>query len=288
MKKVLVTGAGGLLGKEVVRLLSDTHEVYALVRQRPADPLPGVRYLEIDLSGHWDAAALPTKIDAVAHLSQSSRFREFPEQALDIFQVNVTSTARLLDYALGAGVACFVLASSGGVYGAGSEAFHEDSPLTPPEQLGYYLASKLCGEALAQSYARLMKLWVLRFFFIYGPGQNRTMLVPRLVDSVRTGRPVAIQGSEGTRVNPVHVYDAARSVLRALEAAEGGVCNVAGPQVVSIRGLCDEISAHVGRKAVFQQQPGEPRDILADTKRMEQLLWTPRIRPTDGLKGLVE
>ncbi len=120
-----------------------------------------------------------------------------PARALEVFQVNIASTARLLDFAWRAGIERFVYASSGGIYSGGIQTFHETSPVIQPNTLGYYLGSKVSCEALASSYARFMKIMVLRFFFIYGRGQNRTMLIPRLIDNVRQGRPITIQGECG-------------------------------------------------------------------------------------------
>ena len=56
---------------------------------------------------------------------------------------------------------------------------------------------------------------ILRFFFVYGPGQSNEMLIPRLVKSVREGQPIALDGLDGLRINPVYVEDAVRAVVSA-------------------------------------------------------------------------
>lgn len=287
-KTIVLTGASGLLGRCLSQVLTPDNKVHALVRKAPVDPVPGVKYHVIDLSGNWTTADLPQAgVDSVIHLAQSAHFREVPEKALDVFNVNVASTAKLLDYAWRCGVGQFVHASSGGVYGAGEGAFHENSPITPAGNLGYYLGSKLCGEVLTQSYASQMQVAVLRFFFIYGAEQNRSMLIPRLVDSVRGGKSITLIGKDGLRINPIHVSDAAAAVTAALATKESATYNVAGDETVSLRELCLKIEALTGRKANFIESPGVAMDLVADISAMKNTLHKPLVQLDAGLKDLL-
>lgn len=286
-KSILVTGANGLLGRSVVARLASTNEVCAMVHALPEDPLPGVRYLPVDFAGNWDVGALPQKVHAIVHLAQSAHFRDVPARALEVFQVNIASTALLLDYAWRTGVERFVYASSGGIYSGGIQTFRETSPVIQPDTLGYYLGSKVSCEALASSYARFMKIMVLRFFFIYGKGQNRTMLIPRLIDNIRGGKPVTIQGENGLRLNPIHVSDASAAVVAALGSENSAIYNVAGPQVLSLRELCGEIQALVGKSARFETLQGQPSDVVGDISMMRTHLHTPSVHLSTGLKDLL-
>ena len=56
--------------------------------------------ISCDLSSSSDFKKLPKNIDAIIHLAQSRHYRKFPEKALDVFNINISSTAHLLDYAL--------------------------------------------------------------------------------------------------------------------------------------------------------------------------------------------
>ncbi len=284
---VVITGADGLLGRRVTQLLSNSLRVYALVRVLPEKPVPDINYVIADFGGDWSFSELPERIDYVIHFAQSSQFRNFPDGALDVFNVNVSSTARLLDHARKTGVKTFIYASSGGVYGNGSEAFKENSAIVPPGQLGYYLGSKACGEILVQSYASIFKVIVLRPFFMYGPGQNRSMLIPRLIDSVATGKPVMLQGEQGLRINPVHVDDAALAVIAALDVEESSAFNIAGPQVMSLKKMCEDMGEHLQKMPLFIQQPGDAHDLIADISLMSAKLHVPVRRLIDNLNDMV-
>jgi UDP-glucose 4-epimerase len=284
MKRILLTGANGLLGRSLCRSLSQQGQhVYALTRVIPSDPLPGITYCPVDLSANWCDDALPNSVDAVVHLAQSAKFRDFPESATDIFRVNIESAARLLDYAKRVSAHQFIYASSGGVYGNGATAFHENSPIVSPGQLGYYLGSKMCGEILVQSYAAVMQVVVLRPFFIYGSGQNRSMLIPRLMDNIVAGRPISLSGERGIRINPIHVEDAACSIAAALSINGSATFNIAGPNVMSIHEICEGMGRYVGRTPVFHHQGGTSNDLIADITAMRAKLHMPKLRLLENL-----
>ena len=202
-----------------------------------------------------------------------------------MFAVNVARTAELLDYAYGAGASHFVLASTGGVYAPSPEPLTEDSPLA--ERPGFYPASKLAAELLAHPYAGLMTVAILRFFFIYGARQGSDMLMPRLVASVREGRPIQLQGPDGLRLNPVHVDDAANAVLAATKLADSGTINVAGPQVSTLREIGELIGGRFGAQAAFEAVDGPSPSLVADIARMRRFLFEPRVLLDSGIGDLL-
>lgn len=287
MEAILVTGAGGLLGRGLCRFLSQHgSRVYGLVHKPTKDPVDGVDYIQVDLSGNWAEKSLPTAISHVVHLAQSSRFRDFPDHALDVFEVNVRSTAKLLDFCRKNNVSQFLYASSGGVYGNGPVEFDENSPIVRPCQLGYYLGSKACSEILVQSYSNVFKTIIIRPFFMYGPNQNRGMLIPRLMDSVSSGNYVGLQGDSGIRINPVHVEDAVEAVYAAMRLNSNAIYNIAGPDILSIRDICTAMGAYLGVDPLFGHLPGDPKDLIADITDMKRKLSNPTRRLVNSLDDI--
>lgn len=267
--------------------LASTWEVVALSRNFKGSPLPNVRYLDFDLagdSGDWNFAS---DIDVIIHLAQSDRFRDFPSGASDVFDVNIYSTARLLDMARQIGVQRFILASSGGVYGTGDFAFSENSSITDHGELGFYLGSKLCAEVLARNYASLFDVSILRFFFMYGRDQKRSMLIPRLVDSVLKGRAIHLQGPDGIRINPIHVSDAVRAVEGCLALEGSHTFNVAGDEVLSLREIGQIIGEVVDRPPVFTEEDAVSRSLIGDIQAMKASLCVPKVDFAHGIRDLI-
>ena len=288
MTNILITGAGGLLGSHLVPLLAQNGTVFAT--SRSAQDAAGAQSIPLDLSGEIDVSQLPAKVDSVVYLAQSSRFREFPEAVDDIFGVNVARPVALLDYARRAGASNFVYASTGGVYGSADLPLAENSPAPAPSQrLGFYPATKRAAEILAEAWSPYMNVAILRYFFIYGAGQKSDMLVPRLVDSVIEGRPVTLQGEDGLSLNPIHVSDAARATAAAVGLDRSLTANIAGPEVTSLRGMCDIIGRKLGREPVYQfQADRKPASLIADISIMRQSLHDPSVRFERGVDDLIE
>lgn len=284
---ILITGANGLLGKRAVEFFSRAGQVHALSHRENEQKIKGVQYHVVDFSQHWDDSGLPRKVDVIVHLAQSSNFRDFPGQALDVFNVNIASTARLLDYARSVGCKHFIYASSGGIYESGASLVDENSPIVSHGQLGYYLASKLCGELLVRSYVSTMDVSVLRFFFIYGKEQRRSMLLPRLVDNILAGNPIQLQGGEGIFINPVHVSDAVKALACVVSSSGSNTFNVAGGEAVSLKKLAEQIGLSLHKEPVFEFVSGEPTRLVADITAIGKLGWAPGVTLLEGIKELV-
>lgn len=274
MKTILVTGARGLVGTHLLEGHGGRFRFHAL--ERPAG----------DLSRPIDPAALPERIDGVVYLAQSSRFREFPEGAADMFQVNVARPLELIEEARARGATHFVYASTGSVYAPG------DAPLSeadPAPANGFYASSKRAAEQLLANYGPQMSVMLLRFFFVYGAGQKRDMLMPRLADSVRDGRAVSLQGQDGIRFQPLHAADAAQAAVAALSVKGSHTINVAGPEALSMREVCEAAGRRMGREPVFNADAAAtPKHLVADTTLMERLLGPATRRFEDGVADIVE
>ena len=293
--KIAITGAGGFLGKRLTRRLAAAgHEVIAILRGDPAPEdrpyfnAPGTRVLKLDLAA-LDCARLPRDIDAIYSIAQSSHFRSFPEKAEDIFSVNVTANMKLLQWAMENKVGRFVFASSGGVYGGrqGGE-WIESEPLSVDSALGFYLGTKLCAEVILQNCRQFFgTMAILRPFFIYGPGQRKDMLIARMVESVRNGQPIYLQGRDGLRLNPVFVDDAAEAFVRALDLQGWHVINVAGPAAVSLRQIGEKIGALLGKAPVFEIKDGTPVDYVGATDSVRSKLGMKLTGIDEGLRAAV-
>lgn len=289
MKKIIVTGATGLIGSHLLKPLATLFEVHAISRLKTNDEIENVKWHQADLNGGFKASTLPTNVEAVIYLAQSESFRDFPDKALDMFEVNTVKLLKMLDYARVAGAKKFVYASSGGVYGVGENGFSEDVTLPANGENGFYLSTKLCSEILAENYKQFMDIVILRFFFVYGKGQKRSMLIPRLVDNIQQGNPISLQGNEGIFLNPIHVSDAVSSVLAALELKGLHKINVAGPEVLSLKRISEIIGDKVGVQPIFRyDRTNMPGHLIGNIDSMKKLLTSPLCFPLDGFNDAID
>jgi nucleoside-diphosphate-sugar epimerase len=212
-------------------------------------------------------------VDAIVHLAQSQKFRDFPTESAEIFATNLRSTLGLLDWAQKKNVQHFIYASTGGVYADSARYLEASTPLKTPGELDFYFSTKLASEAFAQCYTSEFSVAIMRFFFVYGPNQNRKMLLPRVFDRVMQGGEVFLDGDDGFRLNPIHVSDAVQAIQASLENPQSLVTNVAGPEVLSLREASEIFGRHLGRAPRFVMTGKPVADVVGDTAFMFENLF---------------
>jgi UDP-glucose 4-epimerase len=277
--KVLVTGASGFIGARLAPALAAAgHDVYALVRDASRAPADAAA-VEVDLEEPLQPHLLP-RVEGVVHLAQANV--SFPEAARELYRVNTIATQELLEYARVVGAERFVYASSGSIFGLGDGVVHED---TARRATDFYSVTKRNAEQLVEAYRPYFSTAILRPFAPYGPTQ-RGRLIPNLIRSVRDGLPVTLNEGGRPRLTPLYVDDVVRVFAAALELNGHHVVNVAGDEAAGIDGLAETIGELVGRPPVFEPGPGAAGDLVADNRRMRELLAPGRLVPlAEGLRA---
>jgi len=289
-KRILITGGSGLVGSHLIAEFKkdENYELFLISRDDNfQNQNSNINSIKIDFSKDWDVNELPQDLFAIIHLSQAENFRDFPEKANEIFYINTLSTLKIVDFAVKSKVEHFIYASSGGVYW-GDGIFAEEQEFAYQREMGFYIGTKYCSEVILKNYYSLLNVQILRFFFVYGKGQHQNMLIPRLVNNIKNGNPISLQGENGMCINPIHATDAAHAILASLELKGSRVLNVGGAEVLSLREICEVIGEAVNKvpNFIIDQSKITP-NLIGDIAKSKELLVTPLIKFENGIKTLL-
>lgn len=291
--RVLVTGAGGFIGANVVRQLALAgHDVLAVGR-RP-EPLgrlvaPGLgpispRVLDLDDAGAVHRYLHETRPEAVVHLAWYAAPGDYLHARANL--ASLAMTVGLVQAALDVGCARLVLAGSCVEYAASDRPRLEDDPV---EARTLYAACK----ASAWSVSRLLAeeagahLSWARIFHIHGPDEDPRRLIPWVARQLRDGGRVPL--TDGTQVRDhLHVEDVAAALVALLTSSAVGVTNVCSGAPVTLRHVLETVGDILGRRELLDfgarpHRPAETMFLAGDAHRLRALGWRPRFDLRDGL-----
>lgn len=286
MKRVLVTGATGFIGRHALApLRAAGHEVHAVART-PGDD-PGVTWHAADLLQSPDVVR-EVAPDALLHLAwyaEHGTFWTAPENARWV----EASLALLRAF----GGTRVVMAGSCAEYDwtTGAERLAEDAPLAPATLYG---ESKDALRSAAEAYAGeagLSFAWG-RVFFLFGPGEHPDRLVPAVLAPLLRGEPAPTTSGEQVR-DFLDAPQVAQAFCALLDSDVRGPVNVASGRGVAVRDLVATLAEHAGRPDLVRlgaipQRPGEPPFIVADTRRLnEEVGWRPAVALEAALAAVV-
>lgn len=224
MKKIVVIGSNGLVGRHFSELFQKKYKIICVNRQNQA---------ELEQSDE--------QIDSLVFLAQSKDYnlKEFSE---DLFNTNVALLRHYLHKFSGK---CkqVILFSTGSVYQESKDEINENSPIIN-HHLTPYVASKLMSELLAESYSSFYPhIAIVRPFGIYGKGQKASMLFSRLLNSFKSGTAIEVGQNEGILFNPLHAEDAANFIdyLIGKDAQGLDYFNLFGPETLTLMAVIKKI-----------------------------------------------
>lgn len=289
MFKPLITGATGLLGQHFsIQLSQKRIPHYTLGRSEflSDDSNEFVTNIVHDADHDIEIHTFPNDVTHVYHLAQSREFRNFPQKSKSVFDVNVRFAHRLLETARKRGVSKFVFASTGGVYAPSVSVLTENSRILSPGEADFYAASKIATEYLTAAYKDCMDIITLRPFFIYGNGQDRRMLLPRLIENIKHNKPIMLNGTDGLKFNPIHAIDAANALYESRKLVKTVVINLCGPEVISLRDVIEAIALRLNKDLVIDIKPEDINKMVSSSAKMNEILVVPKLKVRDYINEI--
>lgn len=267
--RVLVTGITGFLGRNLAEsLVSRGYSVFGMGRTLEVlETVPGQSGV-LTYDGDVDKLALQLRKirpEAIVNLAAVYLPNDCLAGVDELIRANVILPAQLLEACSQHGLKIFL--------SVGTYLENHENSVDNPRNL--YAVSKAAAYSFTRYYAKKYNLWArsLVLFDTYGPFDNRNKLVPALVQSASTGRPLNM--SEGSQlIDLVYIDDVVDAFVSSLEAVRyqaPGICprfGVGTGQACSVRDVVKQFEDAFGLKlnVVF--------GALGPHRPTSQTIWT--------------
>ncbi len=306
MRRVLITGSGGFVGRVLAERMTATGiEVWGADRLPEDRPAQKTRRIAVDLTDREAVAKLldQSKPDAIVHLAAQSSARMSFDNPVGTITDNTIPVLHLLDELRRRSSVCRLLAvGSADEYGPVTSEdqlpLRETSPIDPQNP---YALSKWMQTQCCRTYAALYGVDVVmtRSFNHTGAGQRIDFVLPsfaREIAGIKLGKrdPVIHVGNLDTKRDFLDVRDVCEAYIGLLEGGRRGeIYNVCSGNSYRIGDLLDRLCVLAGVYVEIKIDPsrlrpvdtlelrGDPAKIKTDTG------WRPKIPIEETLRWLL-
>src|SRR6266404_794181 len=285
MKRVLVTGADGFLGRNVlVALLRRDFEVHAVChRQQHPALAQDVRCHRADVLVRSGVREVLESIRpyALLHLAWDTRHSTYWKSVANL-EWTVASLHLLQEFAAAGGQRVVIAGTSAEYRWDGHLPLDESHSLLQPDSL--YGTCKNALREIVQSWAPIAGVsWAWgRIFNIFGPDEKSERLVPKIIRTLMAGKPLPFD--EGLRLRDfLHVADAGDAFAALLASEVQGPVNIASGQPTSIRDLVSMIANRLDALELVSfgavpVQAAQPARVVASVARLrDEVGWQPPV-----------
>ncbi len=304
-KKVVVTGAAGFIGSNLVdSLLNQGVEVLGIDNfstgriEFLSEALnhPKFKLLTEDLYFGEDLSKAFAGMDAVFHMAANADVRFGPDHPARDLEQNTIATHKVLEAVRKAGVKKFIFSSTGSVYGEAEVVpTPENAPF--PIQTSLYGASKLACEGLIAAYAESfgIQAWIFRFVSILGPRYTHGHVYDFYQQLMKDPKRLTVLGNGHQKKSYLHVSDCVSAIHMSLEKSSKSVniINLGVDGYCEVRDSVGWITSEmrVNPEITFGKGPkgwiGDNPLIHLDTQRILNMGWKPKFTIEEGVRDTV-
>jgi GDP-4-dehydro-6-deoxy-D-mannose reductase len=278
MTKLLVTGASGFIGRNLIaRLHNYRHNIIEASR------ICG----DVSDKSTWSQFS---HAEVVIHLAANTFVPDSWKDPNAFLKTNLQGTACALDYCRQHD-AKFVFLSTYLYGNPSSLPIPESAPLVASNP---YALSKKLAEEVCEFYANTfgVRITILRPFNVYGPNQSSQFLIPSLIDQVLTNSNICVKDLEPRR-DYIYIDDLVDAIIKASDnRSVFDIFNIGTGVSHSVAELIDIIQNIRGTvldvHSAGERRQDEVMDTQADVTRARQILgWTPRYSLRAGLERIL-
>lgn len=276
MKKILITGSEGLIGRELVELLSKDKENNILKADLKINKKYDLRYFSHCLEVCKNIDELYNLVGVKGSPKRTS------ERPADFFVPIVQFNTNMLEAARQCKIKKFLYVSSIAVENMETDYYPAWAKLTGEKQIETYRIQ----------YPKGMRCCIVRPANIYGRYDNFNAPYPMVITALikkalQPGKYLEVWGNGSQVRDFVNAKDAAYGMIQCMKKMPGGTMNLCSGNGVTIRKVAEIIAKETGKKLKFDIT--KPRGADSRLMRFDGYLfnWSPNINIEKGIRSII-
>lgn len=290
MKRALVTGSGGFIGRHVVpHLIRRGYEVHGV--HLHGSPASGTISHQADLLDPTQVSDLLNRIlpTHLVHLAWYAEHGKFWNSPLNTDWAKASE--KLFDDFIASGGRRAVFAGTCAEYDWTHSPLREDTtPSNPATLYGVCKNNLRQTVETAAKNAKVSVAWA-RIFFLYGRGEDGRRFIPSILKPLLNNQPAIVKNGSHTR-DFMHCSDVGAAFAAILDSELTGIVNVASGEATSLGEIAKILAELTGTRSLLQVRdgppsPDDPAVLTADVARLRSIGFKPAYSLRDGLATLI-
>jgi len=291
--KILVTGASGFIGLHLLeKLVLTNHQILIISRNRSfLESLPKNKNLikaQADLNNFSDINTCLKHFnpDIVYHLA----WEGIPDFSPENCSLNLNNSINLCNM-ISESKSCKTVIMSGTC----AEYGNLDGECSELDEIQIKTTFAWAKNALYQ-YANLkfqecnISFFWFRLFYVYGPGQRQSALIPSLTNSILNNETPSINSPENCN-DFVYIDDVIDAITTCIEPQSfiSGLYNIGSGIPTKIKTVYAEVAKSLNKdpcyKIINREEKQNPVNFWANTSKIyERLSWVPQVSLSEGIR----
>jgi len=277
MRKLLITGADGMVGSHLCRQLQALNYSYSKLTRKNGDIAAAETWQSIEPH------------DVVVHLAAQTFVPNSWKNPAQFIETNSMGTLQALEYCRKHGAALIFMSSY--LYGnPAALPIPETAALYTPNP---YALSKKMAEDFCRFYNSSFQVpvTILRPFNLYGAGQDTSFLIPMLIQQSLENEAFRVKDLHPRR-DYLYIDDFIKALISCIPLDGYHVLNIGAGSSYSVLDIINTIQqiqqTHLPVLSEAQQRPNEIMDTVADISEAKKLLlWQPKTDLETGLRRMI-
>lgn len=300
--KVLVTGATGFVGSNLVRrLIYEGHEVHIINREssnkwRIRDILPNLNEHIVDLLERDRLKALLEQInpDVIFHLATIGIHGGIQSPEKEVIETNLFGTMNLINACENIKYRCFVNTGSSSEYGPKKGSMKENDVCEPINVYGISkCAATLYGNFIART--KVKPIIAFRLFAPFGPYDDKSRLMTYAIMNALQNKPLMLANPDAVR-DYIYIDDVLDLYLQSIEIAselKGETFNVGSGSQITVLHIVNKIIeiTNTNSEIKWNSFSGRSHDTEKWEADIEKVIrsfnWRPKYYIDDGIRQTI-